>query len=159
MISKTHKCPTAMRKTAKRKSMRLQKCHFSSSFPYVHCVPQHNSLSHLSIPSLSPQGTYGTSRDVPWCPSTQCCIPYVHPSTSSQRDVQNVMGCPMESPTQLSVPPAHPLSPLHTTVFHWHNPPLVPNSSNINGQLCSSTQHTISSCGIRYSAWNECNRW
>ena len=81
-------------------------------------VPQHNSLSHLSIPSLSPQGTYGTSREVPWCPSTQYCIPYVHPSTSSQRDVQNIMGCPMESPTQLPVPPAHPLSPLHTTVFH-----------------------------------------
>ena len=31
MISKTHKCPTATRKKAKRESVRLQKCHFSYS--------------------------------------------------------------------------------------------------------------------------------
>ena len=29
-----------------------------------HGVPQHSSLSHLSIPSLSPQGTYGTSSTI-----------------------------------------------------------------------------------------------
>ena len=62
-----------------------------------HGVPQHNSLSHLSIPSLSPQGIQttitsvpkgrtGTSRDVPWCPSAQFSVPPVHPIPQSPRD-------------------------------------------------------------------------
>ena len=45
MIRKTHKCPTAMRKTAKRESVRLQKRHFSYFFflRYDHCSNNDNS--------------------------------------------------------------------------------------------------------------------
>ena len=55
-----------------------------------HGVPQHNPLSHLSIPSLSPQGTYETSRDVSWCPSAQSSVPPVHPIPQSPRDIWGV---------------------------------------------------------------------
>ena len=48
--------------------------------------------SHPSVP----KGHHGTSRDVPWCPSTQLSVPSVHPIPQSQRDVWNIMGCSME---------------------------------------------------------------
>ena len=44
-----------------------------------HGVPQHNSVSHLSIPFLSLQGTYGTSRDVPRWDLMGCPSLSVHP--------------------------------------------------------------------------------
>ena len=60
-----------------------------------HGVPQHNPLSHLSIPSLSPQETYRTSRDVPWCPSTQFSVLCVYPIPQSPRDIWDIKGRPM----------------------------------------------------------------
>ena len=46
-----------------------------------HGDPQHNSLSHLSITSLSPKGMYGTSRDVVWSSLTQLSVPAVYPQS------------------------------------------------------------------------------
>ena len=78
-----------------------------------HGVPQHNPLSHLSIPSLSPQGTYGTSRDVPWCPSAQSSVPPVHPIPQSPRDIWDIKGRPMLSLSTILCPtcPSHPSVP------------------------------------------------
>ena len=76
-------------------------------------VPQHNPLSHLSIPSLSPQGTYGTSRDVPWCPSAQSSVPPVHPIPQSPRDIWDIKGRPMLSLNTILCPMclSHPSVP------------------------------------------------
>ena len=78
-----------------------------------HGVPQHNPLSHLSIPSLSPQGTYGTSGDVPWCPSAQSSVPLVHPIPQSPRDIWDIRGRPMVSLSTILCPtcPSHPSVP------------------------------------------------
>ena len=78
-----------------------------------HSVPQHNSLSHLSIPSLSPRGTYGTSGDVPWCPSAQFSVPPVHSIPQSPRDVWDIEGRPMVSLSTILSPtcPSHPSVP------------------------------------------------
>ena len=98
-----------------------------------HGVPQHSSLSHLSIPSLSPQVTYGTSRDVPWCPSAQFFVPPVHPIPQSPRDIWDIKGCSMVSPSTVLCPtcPSHPSVPKghmgHQGMFHGvpqHNSPV-----------------------------------
>ena len=86
----------------------------SSFVPPVHPIPQSPRdiwdikgcpmvslstvlLSHLSIPSLSPQETYGTSRDVLWCPSAQFFVPPVHPIPQSPRDLWDIKRCSMVS--------------------------------------------------------------
>ena len=99
-----------------------------------HGVPQHNSLSHVSIPSLSPQGTYGTSRDVPWCPSAQFSVPPVHPIPESPRDIWDIKGRFMVSLSTILCPtcPSHPSVPKghmgHQGTSHGvpHHNPLFP---------------------------------
>ena len=87
-----------------------------------HGVPQHNPLSYLSIPSLSPQWTYGTSGDVPRCPSAQSSVPLVHPIPQSPMDIWDIKGRPMVSLSTILCPtcPSHPSVP--------------------NGQQCDSLQ-------------------
>ena len=85
-----------------------------------HGVPQHNSLSHLSIPSLSPQGTYGTSRDVPWCPSAQFPVPPVHPIPQSPRDIWDIKGCSMVSLSTILCPTC-PSIEFPCTILYFKN--------------------------------------
>ena len=47
--------------------------------------------SSLSQPSV-PKGHYGTSGDVPWCPSTQFTVPLVHPTPQTPRGIMGQQG-------------------------------------------------------------------
>ena len=77
----------------------------------------------MSIPSLSPQGTYGTSRDLPWYrPSTQSSVPPVHPIPQSPMDIWDIKGPPMVSLSKILCPtcPSHSSLP-KGHMGHQHN--------------------------------------
>ena len=74
-----------------------------------HGVPQRNSLSHLSIPSLSPQGTYWDIKGCPMVSLSTVLCPTCPSHPSVPNGIWDIMGHPMVSlstilcPTCLSI--------------------------------------------------------
>ena len=111
-------------------------------------VPWYNPLSHLSIPSLIPQMTYGISRDIPWCPSAQCSVPPVHPIPQSPRDMTygTLRDVPWCPSAQSSVPRVHPFPQSPRDIWDIKGCPMV----SLSTILCPTCPSIEFPCTILY---------
>ena len=115
--------------------------------------------SSLSQPSV-PKGHYGTSGDVPWCPSTQFTVQHVHPTPQTPRGIMGQQGMSHGVPQHNSLSTCVHLNPqsqkgctecqgtsrLQLKIFmgqEWRRPLI---------------QNFTASCCACYNESNECNR-